>query len=176
MKKILNVLIVLCIAVSFAACSSNNNSPKKETNTNSQDADVLQKSNDETFGLNDTAVFENLKITAVKLEESAGKEYFYAEDGKIFAGVKFEIENISDKPQNISSLLLFDAYADDVKCEYSLSANVAFDEGALDGEISPGKKMVGWYAVEVPKEWTQLELEVKAEWLSDSKAKFVFKK
>ena len=36
--------------------------------------------------------------------------------------------------------------------------------------------VVGWYAVEVPQEWKQLEFEVKSDWLSNSKAKFVFNK
>ena len=90
--------------------------------------------------------------------------------------MNFEIENISEETQNISSLLLFDAYADDVKCDYSISANVVFGDGTLDGELSPGKKLVGWYALEVPEGWQQIELEVKSSWLSGSKARFVFDK
>lgn len=162
MKKILTVLLTLCIVVSFAACSVGDNSS--------------QEMKDETFGLNDTSTFENLKVTATQLEESNGKEYFTAESGKVFVGVNFEIENISQETQYISSMLLFDAYADDVKCEYSISAEMAFGDGTLDGELAPGKKLVGWYAVEVPQEWEQLELEVKSDWLSNSKAKFVFTK
>ena len=175
MKKLLTVLFALCIAVSITGCNVNNNSPTKETNTDISDT-ASQKAEDKAFGLNDTATFKNLKITATKIEESQGKDFFNAESGKIFVGVNFEIENISDETQNISSLLLFDAYADDIKCDYSFSANTVFGDGTLDGELSQGKKLVGWYAVEVPQEWQQLELEVKSEWLSDSKAKFVFTK
>ncbi len=177
MKKLLTVLFALCIAVSITACSINNDLPQKESNTGNASSDVAsQEAEDKDFGLNDTATFKNLKVTATKLEESKGKDYFNAENGKVFVGVNFEIENISEEPQNISSLLLFDAYADDIKCEYSFTANVVFGDGTLDGEISPGKKLVGWYAVEVPQEWKQLELEVKSDWLSDSKAKFIFAK
>ena len=67
---------------------------------------------------------------------------------------------------------MFDAYADDVKCEYSVSANMAFNEGTLDGSLSPGKKMVGYYAVEVSKDAKKLDLEIKSDWLSSSKARF----
>jgi len=176
MKRLLMVLLAICVAVSFVACNVSDNSPKKETNNNSVAEDVPPKAEDKSFGLNETAVFENLKVTATKLEVSNGKDFFRAENGKVFVGINFEIENISEENQSISSLLLFDAYADDIKCEYSLSANAAFGDGTLDGEISSGKKLVGWYAVEVPEEWKQLELEVKSDWFSDSKAKFVFAK
>ncbi len=136
----------------------------------------MKNAEDKSFGLNETAEFKNLKVTATKIEESKGKDFFEADDGKVFIGVNFEIENISDEEQSISSLLLFDAYSDDIKCEYSLSANVVFGEGTLDGKLSPGKKLVGWYAVEAPQNWQKLELEVKSSWLSNSKAKFVFNK
>lgn len=176
MKKLLTVLFALSIVVSTAACDVNNDSPKKETNTANVSDATSSEAENEIFGLNDTAIFKNLKITATKLEESEGNDFFKAESGKVFVGVNFEIENISDETQNISSLLLFDAYADDIKCDYSVSANTAFGDGTLDGELSQGKKLVGWYAVEVPQEWQQLELEVKSDWLSNNKAKFVFTK
>ncbi len=72
--------------------------------------------------------------------------------------------------------MLFEAYIDDVKCDYSVNAACAFDEGTLDGAVSPGKKLVGWYAVEVPADWAELELQFKNEWLngSDESVTFVF--
>ena len=175
MKKLLTILFALCIAISVTACDTNNAQPQKETSNNNK-IDTASQSEDKSYGLNDSATFKNLKITATKLEESTGKNFFNAESGNVFVGVNFEIENISDEPQSISSLLLFDAYANDVKCEYSFSANAVFGNGTLDGEISPGKKLVGWYAVEIPQNWETLEFEVKSDWLSDDKAKFVFNK
>ncbi len=176
MRRLLVVLLVFCIALSTAACTGDGTQPQKESNETNTVANTSSKDENEIFGLNDTAVFKNLKVTATKLEESQGSDFFNAESGKIFVGVNFEIENISEETQNISSLLLFDAYADDVKCDYSISANVVFGDGTLDGELSPGKKLVGWYALEVPEGWQQIELEVKSSWLSGSKARFVFDK
>ena len=69
---------------------------------------------------------------------------------------------------------MFDAYADDVKLSLSLSANIAFSDGTIDGTISPGKKLVGYYACEVPKDTKFVELEAKSSWLSSSKAVFKF--
>ena len=86
------------------------------------------------------------------------------------------IENISDEEQSISSLLSFTAYIDDVKCDYSISAATVFNEGTLDGSIAPGKKLVGWYSVEIPSDWENLEIDVKPDILSDNTAKFVLSK
>jgi len=36
----------------------------------------------------------------------------------------------------------------------------------------PAKKMVGYYAVEVSKDAKKLDLEIKSDWLSSSKARF----
>lgn len=176
MRRLLEVLLVFCIAFSTAACTGDSTQPQKESGDTNVSDNTMSKDANEVFGLNDTAVFKNLKVTATKLEESNGSDFFDAESGKVFVGVNFEIENVSDETQNISSLLLFDAYADDVKCDYSMSANIVFGDGTLDGELSPGKKLIGWYAVEVPENWQQIELEVKSSWLSGSKARFVFDK
>ena len=46
----------------------------------------------------------------------------------------------------------------------------------LDGTIAPGKKIIGWYAVEIPENWKTLELNVQSEWLSSTSANFVFNK
>lgn len=175
MKKFVSILFTLCILFSLSACTSDNQ-PKKEVKSEAGEDSNTSQSKEEVFGLNETATFENFKITALNMEESSGQMFSEPEEGNIFVGVNFEIENISEETQNMSSLLLFDAYADDVKCSYSLSANIVFGDGTLDGEISPGKKLVGWYAVEVPADWQALELEVKANWLSSNKAKFVFTK
>ena len=176
MKKILTVLFALCISASITACGTSSSAPQKETNSNSVSEGNPPNTEGETFTLNDTAVFKNLKVTATKIEESGGNAYITPESGNVYVGISFEIENISNESQAISSMLLFDAYADDVKCNYSISANTAFNEGMLDGEISAGKKLVGCYATEVPNDWQKLELEVKSDWLSGNKAKFVFTK
>ena len=139
-------------------------------------ASAIKDDAGDTFGLNETAVFENLKFTAIEIKEYDGTKHVKPQSGKTFVGIKFIIENISNEEQYVSSLMLFTAYADDIKCDFSLNANVAFDEGTLDGEIAAGKKLMGWYALEVPENWSKIDLEVKSEWLSGSSAMFVFSK
>lgn len=176
MKKILALILAVAALFSLAACLEET-TPQKETYEATQtEAENKKEPKEETFSLNETAVFETLKITALEMKESAGDGFFQPETGNVFVGVKFEIENVSDEEQSVSSLLLFDGYVDDVKSAYSFNASCAFSDGTLDGDIAVGKKLVGWYALEVPAEWSTIELEVKSDWLSSISAKFVFNK
>lgn len=71
---------------------------------------------------------------------------------------------------------MFDSYVNDIKCSYSFSANCVFTEGTLDGTLEPGKKLIGWYGIEAPKQWHEIEIIVKPGWISLTKANFVFTK
>lgn len=173
--SVIGIIAIIIVVVAIIGALSGDDKPTKEANGDSPKTTTSTTVGDEKFGLNETAVFENIKVTATKIEESKGNEFIKPEKGNIFVGVNFTIENISNEEQSMSSLLLFDAYIDGVKTEYSLSANTAFNKGTLDGALSAGKKMVGYYAVEAPKDWKEISLEVKSEWLSSSKAEFVFK-
>jgi len=154
-KKSLVFLAVFMVSVlAFSGCSGNGgNNLKSKTD----------------FSLNEEATLKTLKITAVAIEESQGEEYFEPEDGNTFVGVKFEIENTSSEAINISSLLQFSASADDVMLEYSFNAAIAFDDGTLDGTVNPGKKLIGWYAVEVNEDWETLEIKFVEDILYENK-------
>mgnify|MGYP000753956258 CR=1 FL=1 len=173
MKKLLAIIISAVLCLSLSACIYDD-TPTKEQGE--QSAETSIESKEDTFGLNETAVFDKLKFTASELKESAGSDFFTPEAGKVFVGIKFTIENVSNEEQSVSTLLLFDGYVDDIKCDYSLSAACVFDEGTLDGSIAPGKKLVGWYSLEVPSDWSNIELNVQSTWLSNSVARFVFTK
>lgn len=173
MKRIICLFLCLCFVFALPACTVED-PPTKEINPVQEQQPPELKS--DTFGLNETAVFRDLKFTATEIKETTGDDFFTPEPGNVFVGVKFTVENISEERQSISSFLLFDAYVDDVKCSDSFNADCAFDSNTLDGEIAPGKKLVGWYAVEVPSDWNCLELDVLANWLSNDAARFVFTK
>ena len=73
--------------------------------------------------------------------------------------------------------MMFEAYIDDIKCDYSISAACVFDEGTLDGSVSAGRKLVGWYAIEVPQNWNEIEIQFTPSMFSnDNKATFVINK
>lgn len=170
------ITVFFAVLVLWRVGSQVDSEPIKEPALSSAPVSANASSDRTTFGLHETAAFRTIRVTAQDLQESVGKSFYEAEDGKVFVGVKFTIENISNKDQSISSILLFDVYVDGVKCDYSFSAACSFSDGTLDGTITPGKKLVGWYAVEVPENWKELELQVRSNWLSDERAEFVFSK
>lgn len=184
LKKWLGIVLILCAIFSLSACVpvpvDIDDDPDKEPYSSNTTVDASSDitSTDDTakiFGLNETAVFKNYKITAVEIKETTGKEYFEPKDGYIFVGVKFVVENISNEQQTISSYD-FSAYSNDFACDDSMSASIAFDSQYVSGTLAAGKKLSGWYSVEIPKDWDNLEIVVKPELFSDTTASFVFNK
>lgn len=175
MKKIVVLFLAVALCLSFSGCIVTSDTPKKEAAT-AEESSGSQNEKEEQFGLNETAVFSDLKITATELKESTGTDFFVPESGNVFVGIRFTVENTSDKATSLSSLMMFEGYADDVKLSYSMNAACAFDDGTLDGELAPGKKMVGWYSMEVPQNWAEIEIDVQNDLFGNSTAKFVFTK
>ena len=177
MKKFKGLLLTLMLTgvLLLGACTTTSDAPKKE-NYDEPSSSTQSETKEETFGLKETAVFDNLKITVTEVKESKGANYFEPEDGNVFIGVNFTIENISDESESISSLLMFDSYVDDVNAELSISGTCAFDSNTVDGELAPGKKLVGWYVVEASKDWSEIEVIVKPDLLSNSSATFTYSK
>lgn len=171
MKRIMSCLLAVMMLMSLTACDLDS-APVKEPGTSQS----VSGGEEETFALNDTAVFKTLKFTATEMKETAGDTYFTPASGNVFVGVKFTIENVSDAEQTVSSLMMFEAYTDDVKSQYSFSAVCAFGSETLDGNIAPGKKLEGWYAIEVPENWEIIELSVHPDVMGNSTATFVFNK
>ena len=179
-KTLLRLITLLLVGSVMLLCSScSDNVPEKE-NASAFSAEAQTDSSDkpEVFTTGDTAVFNTLKITANELKEvkSDKNGFSSAAEGKIFTGINFTAENISGESQTVSSLMLFEAYVDGTKCDFSFSAATAFPEGTIDGEVAPGKKITGWYTLELPENRTKLELHIAGSWLYEEKAVFTFSK
>ena len=169
MKRFVKTTFCLALTImtvlSFTACGGEV--------TTGEEATVV----DETLTLNSTATFDGWTITPVKVEESTGSDFFKPESGNVFVGVKFVIENTSEEEKTVSSLLMFDAYADDTSCDLSITATTVFGNGTtVDTTLAPGKKHEGWYGVEIPESWEELEIQVSDIWPSNTKEVFVLTK
>ena len=169
MKKVILLFLGLVICISTASCKAEYQPAKESGSTSTQETNA-----EKTYGINESVTLDDLRFTANEIKVSEGDEFFTPQSGNVFIGVNFTVENISDEEQSVSSPLLFDAYADDAKCDYSFNAACAFYDGELDGSIAPGKRLAGWYAVEVPENWSKLELNVKSSWLASKTAVFAF--
>lgn len=182
LKWIIIAIVAICI-IGAAASGGNDNKPSKvgdvknnaeENNdlNNEEQPNVDNESKEAMFRKGEIAELNNVQVTLTDYKESAGSEYNKPTDGKIFLLAEFEIANNADKELAISSMLSFEAYADDYKLDYSLGAMIDKEGSQLDGSIAAGKKMKGWIGWEVPADYQNVEIHFTDNvWSSD---KFVF--
>lgn len=119
-----------------------------------------KKNETKTFKVGDVVQLKDFKVTVNKVYNVKGDEFTKPKDGNEFIAVDCTVENISDKEQTISSIMMFKVVDKDGRaCEYSATGQVAAKAGQMDGTVGVGRKLTGVYVVEVPKGQTGLELE-----------------
>lgn len=133
--------------------SADNENADDMTNGNTDDTP------DNVYEVGEMAELNDVQVTLTSYEENTGTEYFKPADGNEFLLVEFEIINNSDSEITISSVMSFEAYADDYLVNYSLSALMVKDGMTqLDGTIAPGKRLKGFVGYEVPTDWKTAEI------------------
>lgn len=186
------IAVVVLVVIGAAAGGKDDNEPKKvgdtkvstKSNDNSSDArpadaeTVISEELDKetTFKKGEIAELNNVQVTLIDYKESTGSEYNKPADGKVFLLAEFEIANNTDKELAISSMLSFEAYADDYKLDYSLGAMIDKEGSQLDGSIAAGKKMKGWIGWEVPQDYQNVEIHFTDNVWSSEKFIFVIEK
>lgn len=182
-KWIIIAVVVLAVIGSMAG---GNDEPKKvsdsgnKTSANVSDTNVENEVKEEkeektVFYVGETAELKDVQVTMTNFEESTGKDYVNPTDGNVFVLAEFEIVNNTDSEITISSMLSFEAYADDYSLNYSLSAAMLKD-GQLDGTIAAGKKMKGWIGWEVPEDYKNVEIHFTDNVWSNNKFVFLYEK
>jgi len=168
--KILTAIIALVIIGGIAAAGGENE-PKKvgENNTATTSTSNVENKKAETkiFKVGDVVQLNDFKITVNKVYTVKGDDFAKPKDGNEFVAIDCTVENISDKEQVVSSIVMFKVVDKDGRaCEYSLTGQTAAKAGQMDGTVGAGRKMTGVYVVEVPKGTTGLELEFNSSLLT----------
>lgn len=179
LKTILIVIAVIVVLGVIGSIFGKEKKPEKvgEVNTDTQTEEASSETETEeeqtVFKQGEVAEMNDVQITLMGYEESAGSEYNTPAEGNVFVLANFEIANNSDSELAISSMMSFEAYADDYTLNYSLNALIEKSGSTqLDGTIAPGKKMNGWIGYEVPADWSNIEIHFTDNvWSSN---KFVF--
>lgn len=188
-KWIIIAIIVLFI-IGAATGGTNDNTPQKvgdvakdtapqTTNTNDDTVEPVQEPEEKEtiFGIGEIAELNGVRVTMTDYSENSGSEFNKPSEGNVFVLVEFEIENNTDKELAISSMLSFEAYADDYALNYSLGALIENkDANQLDGSIAAGKKMKGVVGYELPEDWKELEVHFTDDVWSNNKFKFMVTK
>lgn len=184
--KWIAIAVVLLMVIGVAAGGSSDDEPKKidtsnsttnESSSSEKETDAKPEPQNEktTFTVGETAELNGVQVTMISFEESTGKDYVTPTEGNVFALAEFEIVNNTDSEINISSMISFEAYADDYALNYSLSAAMMKD-GQLDGTIAAGKKMKGWIGWEVPADYQNVEIHFTDNVWSNNKFVFLYEK
>lgn len=166
-------IVVIClVGVIFLIGAFNSDKPEKVESTSSirasSEPTVKATSTpkptptlEPVFTIGDTAEMQDVRVTLHDVRISYGESFLNPASGYVFLIFDIEIENNRENEITISSLLCFDAYADDYALELSLSGMTTDSGKQMDGEIAPGKKMRGVVAFEAPEDWQKAELRFK---------------
>ncbi len=162
---------ILVVALLIGAISSANEDPQKAEIGNNSETTSAQNTPIETtapkpFTVHDTVEVNDVYVTLESFTESAGGNLLAPADGNVFILCEFTIENKSNKDIAVSSMLSFEAYADDYSTAMSIMATSSAEKAQLDGTIAPDKKMNGVIGFEVPRDWSVFEIRYTPDVLS----------
>lgn len=184
LKTILIVFAVIVIlGVIGSTMGGKDDEVKDVTSTSDESSDKTSEESKETskteFAVGETAEYKNVQISVTDYQESNGNDWGTPEDGNVFLFLNVEVTNNSDEEISISSLMSFEAYCDDYKIDFSSNALMAMSSDKmqqLDGSIASGKKLNGYLGIEVPSDWTTVEVYYKDNVWLDSNFKFIITK
>jgi len=157
------IVLVIIIVIGIIGSGGEEDTPQKvaeevtQTTSNTEEVVTVDESTEEFFYMGDVVETNKVRAIITGAERSIGSELNRPTDGYEFILVNMTIENISDEEINVSSMLSFDAYVDDVALNEDLMAQVEAGK-TMNGTIAPGKKLVGTLGYEVPKDWEQIEI------------------
>lgn len=174
-------IVIVVIVVIAAFGGGGEDTPKIADNEASEHQDEAKEVNaepaepvQEFFKLGDIVQTKKVNATITNIEKSNGSQFNSPAEGNEFVLLNIEIENISNSEINVSSMLSFDAYVDDVALNESLSAQIAKEgTNTVDGTLASGKKLKGTLAYEIPTGWVQIEIHFTPDVWDDTAIKWI---
>lgn len=151
------------------------NEPEQEQ----KEEEIIDSSDEEgetVFKKGDIAEMNDVQVTLTDYTESTGSDYNQPTEGNVYLLAEFEIVNNTSGEVAVSSMMSFEAYADDYSLNYSIGALLEKDGNQLDGTIAAGKKLKGWIGWEVPEDYQNVEIHFKDDVWSNDKFVFVIEK
>lgn len=174
------IIIIVTILICIGILSGGDDTPKRVNNRDNQGQGEPSESVEPektSFGVGESVELKDVIVTLDAVTESKGSQFNKPSSGNVFVLCEFTIENNSSSDVGVSSLVSFEAYADDFSVNMSLGAIMEKGNKAqLDGTVAPGKKMNGVIGYEVPKDYENLEIRFTPNFWSGKDIKFVYRK
>ena len=172
MKKILSILLAVCVLATFAAFavgSSDDSSASVSQGDDVTDGNSANENQSLTVNVGDVLTTDSLKITYLDCGEYKNyNEYLGPKSGNKIVYLKLEAENISNSDTYLS-MFEFSCYADDVAAQEYIYGDNLFSTDV----ISSGRTMSGYMYFEVPKDAEVIEVEYETDYWDNQKAIFV---
>ena len=169
------ILIIIAVVFLFSKMHTSSDNPSG-TSTPKKTADATK----EIYKQNETAAYNGIEITMDSYVESEGDDWSVPTEGNEFMFVHMTIVNQTSDDLVISSMASFENYCDDTKLDYSAAAFTALattsDQPKLDGTIAPGETLEGYLSLEVPLNWSTVEIRYTDKIWSDDAVHFQIKR
>ncbi|MFD2371504.1 DUF4352 domain-containing protein [Brevibacillus sp. GCM10020057] len=114
-------------------------------------APATEENKNEPLKLGETVNFDGLNITVNSAKVAKGNKFMKPRNGQ-YVILDITVENKSDKPKNVSTMLQMklqdeNGYAENI----TIAPNT---KGSVDGEVAPGRKVRGEVAFDIAKSKT----------------------
>jgi len=158
------ILTLLFLMVCVASCTSETpekveskgESSTQESSKDAQENTSSEENKVEKYKVEDMVKLGDLTVVVNEVKDLPSQEFVEPEEGRKFIGIDVTFENVSDKPEAISSLLQFQVKDAD---GYAYDQSFMYDTGKRlpEGELAPGAKASGVILYEVPVDANGLE-------------------
>lgn len=173
---VLGILVFLILVSLFGGGNSEttnkDKNPQKVDEVKTSKEEQTEKEVSNVFNVGDVVETENMRITFISAKEyESDNQFLQPKDGYTYWEFSFKFENISDHDQSVSSMLNWECYADNSKCDQSWIG----DDNGLDATLSKGRETQGTVMFEVPKDANSIELEYDVNFWKEDKIIFIGK-
>ncbi len=175
MRKIWMVAVAMVLSAALAGCAAGGGTTSG--GTSGGEAAKTTQAQAEAAGVGDTVKGEkwSISLQSAKLFDEIKTNAYLSDkpaEGKQFLVLFFEVENVSAE-DDYFNYLLFDSYVDGYSQSLKLLLSKPDDTDALTGDVAAGKKLKGYLAWEVSKDWKELETSYRDDvWSAEKTATF----
>lgn len=133
--------------------------PIGDSDNDTSDAGKIRR-----IGLNEPIEVAELTVEVVNVSSRKGNnEWIKPAEGNAYYLVEFKITNNRPDSFQVSSMMLFSGYVNDVSADQAIILDD--DVKSLDGELAPGRTMQGHYVMEGPANAKRVGVDFTPDWL-----------
>ncbi len=162
MKKVI-LLVMAAVLTGLILIGCGDTTPPKKVDPSKPASSPAEAKKPEVFKVGDSFKLGNLQFTINGVRTSDGSKdnsFLKPKDGNKWVYVDVTVQNVGDKQEVVSSMLMFN-----LKDKDGVKANITLGDGAkgqVDGNLVVRGKIKGELVYEAPKDKNDFDLEVQS--------------